>query len=510
MDARTTVDTRRVDTRTALMPGTDDYELVIGLETHVQLLTASKMFCGCAADYEGAAPNTRTCPVCLGLPGTLPVPNARAVELAARAALALGCTIHPATRFERKNYHYPDLPKGYQITQFTRPLATDGEVEIDGPGDGPGDGPAVRVRIERLHSEEDTGKLSHVPGGALIDFNRAGVPLVEIVTRPDLRTPEEAGAYVDTLRRLLRWIGVSTAVMAAGALRVDVNCSIRRRGAPELGTKVEIKNLNSIAAVRAALAYERRRQVALVAAGQPVAQETRGWLEDAGRTVSQRSKEQAHDYRYFPDPDLPPLVLGAAWIDGVRASLPELPAARRVRMGADHGLRADEARLLTRDRPTADYAEAAFAAHGGPARTVAQWITGPLFGLMNGQGLELPALAERIPPDHLADLVTLIDDGAITAQVGKTVLEGMLESGEDARTIVQREGRGQISEDAALTEIARAVIAAHPKAVADYRGGKQATLAFLIGGMMKATRGQADPEVARRVLLDALASEQPG
>lgn len=510
MDARTvdagTVGLRTADTRTAGTPQADDYELVVGLETHVQLQTASKMFCGCAADYEGAAPNTRTCPICLGLPGTLPVPNARAVELAVRTGLALGCTVHPATWFERKNYHYPDLPKGYQISQFTRPLATDGQIEFEDPIGGA----AVRVRIERLHIEEDTGKLTHVPGGALIDFNRAGVPLVEIVTRPDLRTPEEAGAYVDTLRQLLRWIGVSTAVMAAGALRVDVNCSIRRRGEPELGTKVEIKNLNSIAAVRAALAYERRRQVALLASGQPVAQETRGWLEDAGRTVSQRSKEQAHDYRYFPDPDLPPLMLDAGWVDGVRADLPELPATRQARIAAAHDLRSGEARLLTRDQPTADYAEAAIAAHAGPARPVVQWIVGPLFGLLKERGVGTPALAERIPPANLAGLVALIEGGTITAKVGKDVLVRMLDTGADAGAVVAGDGLGQISDDAALAAIARQVIADQPKAVADYLGGKQATLAYLIGGMMKATRGQADPEAARRVLLYVLESEQSG
>jgi len=478
---------------------TDPYELVVGLETHVQLLTASKMFCGCGADYDGAEPNTRTCPVCLALPGALPVPNRRAVELAVRIGLALGCRVHPVTWFERKNYHYPDLPKGYQISQYARPLCTDGALEADV------DGRALGVRIERLHLEEDTAKLSHAADGTLVDFNRAGVPLVEIVTRPDMRGPEEAAAYLEALRRLLRWLGVSTGHMAAGALRVDVNCSVRPRGAAALGTKVEIKNLNSFAAVRAALAYERKRQVALLEAGAPVAQETRGWLEAAGRTAGQRSKEQAHDYRYFPEPDLPPLVLDEAWIASAAAGLPELPAARRDRFVAALGLRAEDARLLVRDRATADYFEAAVAAYRGKPAAVGLWITGPLFGLLNSRAIDVEEAATRVAPDRLAELVSLVDDGSITANVGKDVLERMLGGGEGARAIVAREGLGRIAGAGDLAGVVAQVLADHPKAVEDYLGGKQATLAFLIGGVMKATRGRANPEAAREALAAALA-----
>lgn len=511
---------------------TDPFELVIGLETHVQLLTASKMFCACAADADTAPPNTRTCPVCLGLPGALPVPNAHAVALAARAGLALGCTVHATTWFERKNYHYPDLPKGYQISQYARPLCTGGALDTGAAGEGRG----ARVQIERLHLEEDTARLAHAAGETRVDFNRAGIPLVEIVTRPDLRSPEDAAAFVETLRHLLRWIGVSTAAMAAGALRVDVNCSVRRIGDPVLGTKVEVKNLNSIAAVRAALVYERRRQIAEIAAGRPVAHETRGWDEAAGRTVAQRGKEQAHDYRYFPEPDLPPLVLPAAWLAEQRAALPELPAARRARLIAAHGLRPDDARLLTRDRATADYFEAAVAARvpatghtatgaatttpvtpmaaatdaaaapatAATASTVAAWITGPFFGALNARGLDVEGARAAVPPAHLAELVALADGGAITPAVARRVLDEMVDGGLDARHIVARDGLAQIGDDAALRDIAAAVVAANPKAVADYRAGKATSLGFLIGGVMKATRGQANPDAARRSILDAI------
>ncbi len=495
----------------------DAFELVVGLETHVQLVTASKMFCACAADADLAAPNTRTCPVCLGLPGALPVPNAHAVALAVRAALALGCTVHAHTRFERKSYHYPDLPKGYQISQYTRPLGTGGGLDVDV------EGRAGHVRLERLHIEEDTARLVHAAGETRVDFNRAGIPLVEIVTRPDLRSPDAAAAYVETLRHLLRWIGVSTAAMASGALRVDVNCSLRRFGDPALGTKVEIKNLNSIAAVRAALAYERRRQAACLARGEAVAHETRGWDEAAGRTTPQRGKEHAHDYRYFPEPDLPPLVLPEAWLTEQRAALPELPAARRGRLVAAHGLRPEDARLLTRDRATADYFEAVLATDGAtradpeatppgpgagpapaPATSVAAWITGPLFAALYARGLDVAAVRNHLPPAHLAALVALVASGVVTANVGKRVLGEMIDTGSRARDIVDRDGLAQVDDAADLRRIAEGVVAANPKAVADYRAGKTASLGFLIGGVMKATHAQANPDAARRAVVEAL------
>lgn len=483
-----------------------DFELVVGLEIHLQLATASKMFCACSADYAAAPPNSLTCPVCLGLPGALPVPNARAVALAMRMGQALGCQVQPYTWFERKNYHYPDLPKGYQISQYQRPLCRDGLLAIEDPEGGG----TIQVRIERLHMEEDTAKLAHAAAGTLVDLNRAGVPLVEIVTRPDLRSPEAAAATVDALRQLVRWVGVSSGLMAAGALRVDVNCSLRPAGAEALGAKVEIKNLNTTAAVRAALRHERERQAERLASGRPIAQETRGWSEERNRTLAQRSKEEAHDYRYFPEPDLPPLVLQAAEIAASLAALPELPGPRRARLGRDFGLRAEEAALLSRDRPTADYFEAVAAAAGSAAGLAAAWITGPLFGLQNARGLESEAIFDRIPPAHLAELLRLVESRAVTNQVAKAILERMLDSGERAAAIVEREQLGQIGDAAALEATVREVIQGNPKAVADYRAGKETAFGFLMGGVMRATRGQADPELARRLLADALGRTDAG
>jgi aspartyl-tRNA(Asn)/glutamyl-tRNA(Gln) amidotransferase subunit B len=475
------------------------YELVIGIETHVQLLTHSKMFCACSADYDGAEPNTHVCPVCLGLPGTLPTPNATAIALAVRTGLALGCQIVPVTTFERKNYHYPDLPKGYQISQYAEPLAIGGTLGIE-------DGGAGRtIGIERVHLEEDTAKNTHVGASTLVDVNRAGVPLLEIVSRPDLRSPDEAKAYLEALRQLLRWIGVSSGNMEAGALRADVNVSVRRRGETELGVKIEIKNLNSFAAVKSALEHERGRLVAAAEAGAPIVQETRGWVEAEGRTTSQRSKEFAQDYRYFPEPDLPPIVLDPAWIEALRADLPELPAARRARFATAWGLGAEEARLLARDRATANYFEAAVSTYDGEAAKLAHWITGPLFGAQNAAGLDIDATAGRVPPANLATLVTLTDQGTLSTSAAREVLAQMLDTGADAATIVAREGLGQISDADALRRVVAAVLAAHPEAVSDYCGGKATAIGFLVGGVMRQTRGQANPGLVRELLEAALA-----
>lgn len=476
-----------------------DWELVIGLETHIQLLTRSKMFCACAADYEGAEPNTHVCPVCLGLPGTLPVPNAEAVAQTVRLGLALGCQVHTDTHWDRKNYHYPDLPKGYQITQHHAPLCSGGEVEVDD-----GAGGRRLVRLERAHLEEDTGKLSHLGDATWVDYNRAGVPLLEVVTLPDLRSPDEAKAYVEALRWVLRWLGVSTGNMESGALRVDVNVSVRRSGDAALGTKVELKNLNSLAAVKSALEFERERLIALVSAGQPVAQETRGWQEAAGRTVSQRTKESAHDYRYFPEPDLPPLAVGADWVAELQAAQPELPWARRDRFAHHYGLTPDSARLLTRDRETADYFEAAVAAYGGAAAELAPWVVGALFGLMNAANQDMAAAAVTVPPTHLAALLKLVDAGTLSGSAAKEVLAAMHATGKPAEAIVEREGLGLITDHAALTAVIAEVVAANPRAVADYQSGKANAVAFLVGGVMKATRGQADPNLAKALLVAAL------
>ena len=477
----------------------DGYELVIGLETHVQLATASKMFCACAASVADAEPNSRCCPTCLGMPGALPTVNGQAVALAVRLGLALGSTLHEATLFERKNYFYPDLPKGYQISQYRRPLCRGGALPL-GP-----EAAGRQVRIERLHLEEDTGKLEHGERSSLIDFNRSGIPLVEIVTRPDLRAPDEAALYLETLRQLLRWLGVSTGRMADGALRVDVNCSLRPAGSDRLGTKVEVKNLNSIAAVRDALTYERARQARLLAAGEPIRHETRGWLEDAGRTVSQRGKELAADYRYFPEPDLPPLVLPPGLVDAARAALPELPWRRQSRFEDRLGLRPDEARLLTRNAATADYFEQALAGWSGAPRTLAGWMVGPFFALLNAADMEVEAAGRRLPPDALAELVGLVEARRIHASTGKELLARMLDGGERAADIVAREGLAQVDDRDRLALWVDEALAANPKAVADWRAGKVGVLGFLVGAVMKASRGQADAAEVKTLMEAALA-----
>ena len=476
----------------------DGYELVIGLETHVQLATASKMFCACAAGAAGAEPNSLCCPTCLGLPGALPATNAQAVALAVRLGLALGCEVHEATRFERKNYFYPDLPKGYQISQYRRPLCTDGALPL-GTG-----GERRLVRIERLHLEEDTGKLEHGAHASLIDYNRSGLPLVEIVTRPDLRTPDEAALYVETLRQLLRWLGVSSGRMADGALRVDVNCSLRPAGQEALGTKVEVKNLNTITAVRDSLVYEQVRQARLLAAGQTIKHETRGWLEDQGRTVGQRSKELAADYRYFPEPDLPPLVLPEGLRSAAAALVPELPWQRRDRFEIQLGLRADEARLLTRNRTTADYFELALQALPEAPRALAAWMVGPLFALLNSAGMEMEAAAAVVAPDALAELVGMVEARRIGASTGKDLLARMLSSGERAPAIVAREGLEQVDDQTLLTAWVEGALAANAKAVADWRAGKTGVQGFLIGAVMKASGGKADTARVRAMVEAAL------
>ncbi|GAB4400369.1 MAG: Asp-tRNA(Asn)/Glu-tRNA(Gln) amidotransferase subunit GatB [Anaerolineales bacterium] len=474
-----------------------EYEAIIGMEVHAQLLTRSKMFCACAADYAAAPPNTRVCPVCLGMPGTLPVINRRAVEFVVMTGLALHCRIADHSRFARKNYHYPDLPKGYQISQYELPLCSDGYLEIEV------DGQVKRIGIERVHLEEDTAKLIHTGDYSLIDANRAGVPLMEIVSAPDLRTGEEARQYLTRLRTILRYLGVSSGNMEEGSMRCEVNISLRPAGTNVRGTKVEVKNLNSFRSVKQAIEYETERQRRLLESGERVVQVTMGWDEAHGRTVLQRVKESADDYRYFPEPDLPPLELSRQWVEEIRARLPELPEARRERFVRDYGLSAYDAGVLTADRDVADFFEAVVGL-GGDAKGAANWITGEIFRLMNARGLEMSQMPIR--PAQLCELMGLIQEGVITTTIAKDVLGHMVDTGESPGDIVRQRGLAQVRDTAALEGVARQVIADNPDAVAQYLAGKEQVLRFLVGQMMKATRGQANPTLAAEILKALLAA----
>jgi aspartyl-tRNA(Asn)/glutamyl-tRNA(Gln) amidotransferase subunit B len=479
------------------------FETVIGLEVHAQLTTRTKMFCGCSTAF-GALPNTQTCPVCQGMPGTLPVINGRAVELGVRTALALSCAVNRHNRFARKHYYYPDMPKNYQISQYEEPLAEHGQLVVERAGAEP-----VTVGIQRLHLEEDVGKLVHegdlaTSPASNVDFNRAGVPLMEIVSRPDLRSPEAAAAYLKALRTILLYLGVCDGNMEEGSLRCDANVSLRLRGETELGTKVEIKNLNSFRHVQRALEYEMTRQAEALAAGERIAQETRLWDPERGRTVSMRSKEFAHDYRYFPEPDLPPLDIDPAWVDEARRALPELPAARRRRFMAVHQLSPYEADLLTQGRGLADYFEAVVAEYP-TAKTVANWVLNELLRELPGDDDQAVAAAS-VAPGRLAGLLRLVDDGTISGKIAKDVFDKMSRSGEAAATIVKREGLTQVADAGALGAVVDRVLADHAKVVEDYRGGKTAALGFLVGQVMKATQGKASPAVVNQLLREKLPS----
>ncbi len=471
------------------------YETVIGLEVHVELATESKMFCGCPARF-GGEPNTHVCPVCLGLPGVLPVPNRRAVEYAVRAALALNCRIAEVSKFDRKNYHYPDLPKNYQISQYDQPLARDGFLTIRTPAG------EKRVRIRRLHLEEDAGKSLHEGGtGSLLDFNRAGVPLMEIVSEPDLGSPEEARLYLEKLRLLLLYVGVSDVRMEEGSLRCDANVSLRPEGSAAHGALVEIKNLNSFRSLQRALEYEVERQTALLLAGERVVRETRHWDEGRGVTVASRSKEEAHDYRYFPDPDLVPMVLDRAWVEEIRAALPELPDARFRRYAEEWGLPPYDAGVLVENPDLAGFLDAAVAA-GAQPRAAASWVTVELQGRLKAAGIAVGEATVR--PEHLASLLGLVDEGAISGRMAKDVFEEMFRTGKPPADIVAERGLRQIADEGALRSVVADVVAANPQAVADYRGGKKAAIGFLVGQVMRATRGQASPELANRLLRQVL------
>jgi aspartyl-tRNA(Asn)/glutamyl-tRNA(Gln) amidotransferase subunit B len=478
------------------------YEPVIGLEVHVQLLTATKIFCPCRNRF-GDDPNTNVCPVCLGLPGALPVLSREAVSLALRAALATQCTIHETSVYARKNSFYPDLPTGYQISQYDQPLATEGHVEI------PAAGAFRRVRVERIHMEEDAGKLLH-EGFAWsaeksgVDFNRSGVPLIEIVSHPDMRSAEEAHDYLTALKAVLLYAHVSDVNMEEGSLRCDANVSIRLRGSAELGTRAEIKNLNSFRNVARAIQHEVARQAALLDAGGRVVQETRLWNADRAETVTMRSKEEAHDYRYFPEPDLPPLVVSPAWVAEVRAALPELPAEKRRRFVAEYGLPDYDAGVLTLSREVADYYEAV-ARESGNAKAASNWVMTEVLRKVKELG---PGSACPVPPADLAHMIRLIDTGTISGKTAKDVFEKMWQTGEPPEVIVKREGLVQVSDEAAIRSAIAEVMAGGAEQVAAYRKGKTGTLGWFVGQVMKKMGGKANPQVVNGLLKEALSKEE--
>jgi aspartyl-tRNA(Asn)/glutamyl-tRNA(Gln) amidotransferase subunit B len=476
------------------------YEVVIGLEVHAQLSTLTKAFCGCSTKF-GATPNSNTCPVCLGLPGALPVLNKKALALACRASLALGCALQPRSVFARKNYFYPDLPKGYQISMYELPLATEGSLDIS-LEDG-----SKRVGITRLHMEDDAGKSLHEgfpdsDSWSYIDFNRCGVPLIEIVSEPDLRASAEAYAYLTTLKQILEYTEVSDCNMEEGSLRCDANISVRLRGAEKLGTKAEIKNLNSFRYLTHALDYEIERQIGLIESGAKVAQETRLWNVAAGRTEPMRSKEFAHDYRYFPDPDLLPVALTEASIAEVRLAMPELPAARMARFLRDYSIAPYDAGVLTATRDLADYFEASVKA-GAPPKAASSWISVELLRRLNDAGKEIAACP--VAPARLAELLAKIEKGDITAASGKKVFATMFETGRGATEIIAAEGLAQITDTAPIEKAAREIVAKNPENVAKYRAGNEGVFKFFVGQVMRETRGQANPQVVNEILKRILA-----
>jgi len=471
------------------------YEPVIGLEVHAQLSTFTKAFCGCSTDF-GYAPNSNTCPVCLGLPGALPVLNKKGLQLALRASLAINCAVQARSRFARKNYFYPDLPKGYQISMYELPLATMGWLDIEV------EGAAKRIGITRLHMEDDAGKSLHegFPDSdrwSYIDFNRCGVPLIEIVSEPDLRTSAEAYAYLTTLKQILEYTEVSDCNMEQGSLRCDANVSVRLRGAPKFGTKAEVKNLNSFRYLTHALEYEIERQIGVLESGGTITQETRLWNVAAGRTEPMRSKEFAHDYRYFPDPDLLPVAISDSMIEQLRGEMPELPAAKLSRFLRDYGITPYDAGVLTASRALADYFEAAVKA-GAPGKTAANWIGVELLRRLNDAGKSIGECP--LPATALAELLKKVESGDITAASGKKVFAKMFETGKSAAEIVAAEGLGQISDAGAIEKIARDVTAKSPDNVAKYRSGNEGVFKFFVGQVMRETRGQANPQLVNEVL----------
>ena len=500
-----------------------NYETIIGLEVHAQLLTRSKMFCRCSADYASAPPNTHVCPVCLGMPGVLPTINQQAVEYTIMTALALHCVMSDYTKFDRKNYPYPDLMKGYQISQYDAPFGYEGWLAIEVNGE------KKRVGITRVHLEEDVAKLVHrtSPEGeaySLVDVNRAGVPLMEVVGEPDLRSPEEARQYLIKLRSILQYLGVSTANMEEGSFRCDANISIRPENSPDSLAKVEVKNMNSFKAVYRAMEYEAKRQRKVAAEGRRLVQETRGWVEEKGKTVSQRSKEYAHDYRYFPEPDLPPLVLNREWVEEIRLKIPELPEARRDRFVTEYSLSLYDANLLTSSRAMADYFEDCLKTEeykklpkDRGAKEVSNWLLGETSRIMNADNIDIVEFRQRVNPEGLVRLIlatsrnVTVTPGTlplklttfaptITIAAAKSVLEEMFKTGKDSTVIITQQGLSQISDTSEIEEVVIQVINSNAQPVADFKAGKEQALKFLVGQVMKATRGRANPKLVNELL----------
>ena len=474
-----------------------EFEAVIGLEVHAQLLTDSKIFCGCSTKF-GLPPNSESCPVCTGMPGSLPVLNRKALQFTIKTGLAMNCSISGFSRFARKNYFYPDLPKGYQISQYELPVCERGYVEITI------DGQVKKIGLTRIHLEEDAGKNIHEGGPySLVDLNRAGVPLMEIVSEPDMRSPAEAGAYMRKLRTILRYIGVCDGNMEQGSLRCDANVSVRPAGSSALGTKVELKNMNSFKFVEKALEYEIKRQINAVKNGEKIVQETRLWDSATGVTQSMRSKEEAHDYRYFPEPDLVPFTPSAAWIEEIRASIPELPDARRERFVQAYSLPEYDADLLTSERPLAEWFEECVRL-GAQPKAASNWIMGELMRLLNEDGISIEL--SPVSPASLVEILSLMDKGTISGKIAKTVFEEMYRSKKPAAQIVKEKGLLQISDESELSAIIDQIIAANPNEAGRFRGGEEKLFGFFVGQAMKATKGKANPGVINKLLKEKLAS----
>ncbi|NBD24350.1 Asp-tRNA(Asn)/Glu-tRNA(Gln) amidotransferase subunit GatB [Paenibacillus glycinis] len=472
------------------------YETVVGLEVHVELHTKSKIFCGCSTSF-GAPPNSHTCPVCLGHPGVLPVLNRQALEYAMKAAMALNCQIADISKFDRKNYFYPDSPKAYQISQFDKPVGEHGWIDIEVNGQ------TKRIGITRLHLEEDAGKLTHIDGGfgSLVDFNRVGTPLVEIVSEPDIRTPEEAKAYLEKLKAIMLYCEVSDVKMEEGSLRCDANISIRPYGQEQFGTRAELKNMNSFRGVQRGLEYEEMRQADILDGGGKVVQETRRWDETQGKTFTMRSKEEAHDYRYFPDPDLVQIHIDDEWKARVRASIPELPDARKARYTADFGLPSYDAEVITASKKLADFFEESLQ-YTKDAKSVSNWIMGDLLGYLNAGGLDLESI--KLTGQGLGEMIGLMEKGTISSKIAKTVFKEMLETGKRPQQIVEEQGLVQISDEGAIAEVVDRIVSANPQSVEDFKAGKEKAIGFLVGQVMKETKGKANPALVNKLLLARL------